>query len=166
MTRTEDKRLRAFAATLRGSGLDMRARELEEMLPRRTRRPASPPRAPGKSKGVVISDEAQRMRVFQRDGFGCCRCASPFSLEMDHFLGRARDKRDEACWTLCRVCHRTGVAFNKTENKPSRRYWLDQFREHAEAHGFTEMVAKVDALIAKNNGKHNGAALRAPRSGT
>mgnify|MGYP000858775972 FL=1 len=164
MTRTEEKRLRAFAATLRGSGLDMRARELEEMLPKRTRRPASPPRAPGKSKEERRQEkrearQATRKLCEERAGGYCeaalyihSRCDGP--LTWDHYWGRGKvPPNHEAEWMICRGHHD-----EKGAGDPTRQRWHEAFREHALRHGYAEQIDRCDRFIALERAQHPEAA--------
>ena len=113
MTRTEEKRLRAFAATLRGSGLDMRARELEEILPSRTRRVSSPPRSPGKSKEERRQErdkrwQAIRVAVYERAQGTCEVCHEQSVDDAHHVISGPERRVYESKFTVlatCRRCH-------------------------------------------------------------
>ena len=114
------------------------------------RRPVPQHRKERAERKAERRDEDTRVReyVFLRDEYRCRACWSRENLELDHFLGRARDRRASACWVLCSDCHRS-----KTENKPSRRYWLVQFRDHI-AGVDSVMATRIAALLALDAGKH------------
>jgi 5-methylcytosine-specific restriction endonuclease McrA len=95
-------------------------------------------------------DAMVRERVFRRDWHQCCNCGTLDGLTLDHAFGRARDRSAAGCWTLCAACHQ-----QKTNNIPSRRWWLERFRAHVASLDATKAV-RVDELIAKDDAKHPG----------
>lgn len=65
------------------------------------------------------------------------------TLELDHMFGRARSENIETVWMLSPDAHQ-----DKTENRPSRRWWLERFRRHAVLHGYGRAIPMVDQLLA------------------
>jgi hypothetical protein len=64
-------------------------------------------------------------------------------MEMDHMWSRSREESVESCWMLCggpQGCHR-----QKTDNKPSRLFWVRKFGIHCALHGYTKQLAKCRA---------------------
>lgn len=88
-----------------------------------------------------------REKVMARAGWACEACEQPviLPLEMDHFFGGSLRRVMEAvetCWGLCRRCHR-----NKTDNLPSRAYWLERFIEHTRKFGYVDAAALASAKL-------------------
>ena len=52
----------------------------------------------------------------------------------------------ETCWLLCGGTD--GCHLGKTNNRPSRRFWLGRFRQHALKHGYARAIPMVDQLLA------------------
>jgi hypothetical protein len=109
--------------------------------------------------------DANRAAVMERAGFRCERivgdprdppgarapherCGRP-AHERDHFWGRARDESVEGSWALCVLCHRA-----KTENRPSRWYWLWSFGAHAARLGYREQWEKAGRAKALELAQH------------
>ena len=124
--------------------------ELAAAMPRTKRRPPTPSKVEREAKRRERwdSDAAVRERVMLRDRAQCRICGATEGLELDHFWGRGRDRTDSGCWALCHVCH-----VNKTENRPSRLWWLGWFRLHVTPIS-AEQVCRVDAALALDAGKH------------
>ncbi len=123
-------------------------KELERaMEPKRSIKPA---RIRKEAKKKTKKEEAAEIRdlVLERaDGF-CESCLINFDPdlrpgELDHFWGRGKERqRVENCWALCRGCHRA-----KTDNIPTRNYWLTGFALHCESHGYMRDAAKARAMV-------------------
>lgn len=97
---------------------------------------------------VVARAGGRCERILGEPGHATGRCGAP-GVEMDHMHGRAREESIESCWLHCVLCARA-----KTENRPSRAYWLWNFGQHAMAHGYDEQVAKVVRLLAVEDAQH------------
>lgn len=113
------------------------------------KRPGPQARKSAKKKRdrIAINREVHDLVEARANGL-CEACAEPFALtdpmEMDHLWGRAKAPTLlENCWGL----HSQSCGMLKTHNKPSRAYWLRRFREHAERHGYTAQVRKVDQAL-------------------
>lgn len=84
-----------------------------------------------------IRTDLVRAEVWRRSEGRCeaCGLQIPDEIgELDHFIGGSRRRRltnTSNCWRLDPECHR-----NKTNNKPSRAWWLGLFEEHCENHGY------------------------------
>jgi hypothetical protein len=119
-----------------------RERRLARSLPRRKAKAAARSVETGARRAV-------RQAVVTRAGGRCEACGTHVTAasgELDHFFGRARSESVETCWLLCPGavgCHRS-----KTDNQPSRRWWLERFRRHAVLHGFGRAIPMVDQLLA------------------
>lgn len=74
---------------------------------------------------------------------GCGRYINAEQGHLDHFFGRGKVAQTEAnCWALTIFCdHR------KTNNDPTRAYWLRKFIAHAEKHGFGPEAERAAAAI-------------------
>jgi hypothetical protein len=118
-------------------------------------------------------ERANRDAVMSRSGGACERetgepgqplgpCGMR-ATDRDHFWGRGREESVDGSWALCRCCHRA-----KTENKPSRAYWLWSFARHAMRHGYDGQVLRTMRAIQFEEAQHPEHALseaRAPRGG-
>jgi hypothetical protein len=102
------------------------------------------------AKRATKKEETAAVRdlVMERaDGF-CEACEINFDPdlrpgELDHFWGRGKEKQTaENCWALCRGCHRA-----KTDNVPSRSYWLAQFGNHCAVKGYDRQCARANREI-------------------
>jgi hypothetical protein len=82
------------------------------------------------------------------------------AVERDHFWGRSRDESVEGSWGLCRLCHRA-----KTENRPSRAYWVWSFARHAMRHGYDAQVTKAMMAIQFEEAQHPEASASRAREG-
>jgi 5-methylcytosine-specific restriction endonuclease McrA len=94
---------------------------------------------------------ATREVVSARSGGRCeaCGATAGEALHWDHFHGRAREESVESTWMLCPRCdHR------KTNNAPTRTYWLCIFRDHCEQLGYGAQVSKVDRHLALERAQH------------
>ena len=51
--------------------------------------------------------KARKKQVFDRDGYKCVECGSPFQIECDHIVNRSQrgNSSMENLATLCRKCH-------------------------------------------------------------
>jgi hypothetical protein len=81
-----------------------------------------------------------RADVFERAA-GKCEAGSCDRTpeELDHFFGRAKaDETVENCWAICREHHR-----EKTDNFPSRAYWLARFGLHSKRCGHMGALERV-----------------------
>lgn len=108
-----ERALRAFVGTLRASGLDMRARELEEILgplPRRVK-----PRAASKAKRDAKRQERAkrwqeiRVSVMERANGICEVCQMEVAEEAHHVISGPERRHMEMPATVvaaCRFCHR------------------------------------------------------------
>ena len=128
------------------------------------RRPSRPPRAPGRDREQRrderrATERANRAAVMERAGGACERetgepgrplgpCGMA-ATERDHFWGRGRDESVEGSWALCRLCHRA-----KTENRPSRAYWLWSFARHAMRHDYVGQVEKLGRAMRLEEAQH------------
>ena len=75
-----------------------------------------------------------RLQIVTRSGLRCeCGCKrAAVRGEMDHFFGRAKAEETLATlWWLRVECHH-----EKTENKPSRAFWLLKFIAHCGRHDY------------------------------
>jgi hypothetical protein len=126
------------------------AKDLRSLLPRRVLK-AKPSKVARAERKAASRDEDAGVRgaVMTRAMGRCECCGSPEALEVDHFFGRARDRSVTGCWGLCSQCHR-----DKTDNRPSRKWWLGRFQRHALFYGYGTKAEGVNALIAKDEGKH------------
>lgn len=86
-----------------------------------------------------------RRQVMERANGSCEHCGvSAWVLELDHVFGGSQRRlleSVETCWALCRTCHRS-----KTDNSPSRAFWLESFIAHALRHGY---LAEADLARGK-----------------
>lgn len=82
-----------------------------------------------------------RALVMTRADGRCEACAFAFTAlnpaELEHFFGKARGESLEACWALCKRCHR-----EKTDSVPSARQWATWFIEHQKQHGYDTTQAR------------------------
>jgi hypothetical protein len=108
------------------------------------------PIRPKRKKLVERMATAQlRAELVIRAGNACEACESHFFHDphMDHFFGRANEPEDEEhCWMLCRQCDAM-----KTDEKPTRAFWLHRFRAHCEHHGYRVALAKVQTKLARED---------------
>ena len=120
-----------------------RAKKLARSLPRRKAEAAD-------HAGEVRATKTVRRSVARRARGRCeaTGAAGP-KLSMDHFFGRARSETVETCWMLS-----PAADFDKTNNIPSRRYWLLRFRRHAALHGYGRAIAMVDQQLALEQAQH------------
>jgi 5-methylcytosine-specific restriction endonuclease McrA len=106
-------------------------------------------RASKKTKRQEVISETDRIRleVWTRSQGLCESCGLPLLRdrgELDHFFGgngrRIQLQCVANCWRCCGSCHR-----QKTDNQPTRLWWLRRFLEHlikVSAHGgWAEQVA-------------------------
>lgn len=106
--------------------------------------------ARGKRPSKAEKREAKltvRETVVQRANGRCENCGRSFNrfdrAELDHFWGRAKAPETTATtWLLCSHCHR-----QKTDEHPSRAYWIEVFLVHLERHehaeGFGDQIRKA-----------------------
>jgi len=105
-------------------------------------------RAQGEKKATKRDAAAEvRAAVSARAGGRCESCGlegitrpAPL-LEWDHAFGRARAESIETTWLLCGGpgrCH-----YQKTNNIPSARVWLERFTAHALAYGYHEAAEQA-----------------------
>jgi hypothetical protein len=71
------------------------------------------------------------------------------ALHWDHFWGRARAESVESTWMLCPHCD-----LEKTDNKPSRIEWLNEFWDHCEWFAYVDEQEKVNRAITLQKAKH------------
>ena len=123
-----------------------RERQLARSLPRRKAERAGRAAETGARRAL-------RAAVFTRAG-GRCECCgveiSSGSGELDHFLGRARSENIETTWALCggpAGCHQ-----KKTDNRPTRVFWLVRVRRHATLHGLGQALQLVQQQLALEPG--------------
>lgn len=70
---------------------------------------------------------------------GCGRTISRLTGELDHFFGRGKAPTTvDTCWMLSPVCHHW-----KTDNFPSKAYWLAKYACHCKRHGYAAALAAV-----------------------
>jgi 5-methylcytosine-specific restriction endonuclease McrA len=80
---------------------------------------------------------------------GCGRRITWATMEMDHFLGRAKwPESAESCWALARECHRA-----KTDKSPTALRWLWLFLLHLQAHGFGQSATASEVLGQLEGGR-------------
>lgn len=87
---------------------------------------------------------ALRAEVFWRAEASCeARGCKAEPTELDHQFGRVRVKQKASnCRALCQAHHRA-----KTNSVPSAEFWLKDFIEHCQAHGYvTEEIAARSRL--------------------
>lgn len=134
--------------------LQARAEQLvqEHQAARGRRLARSLPSRKAKAVGRTAETGARRAirnAVFTRSGGRCECCGTEITkrtFELDHFFGRARSELVETCWALC--SRDQGCHFEKTNSRPTRRWWLERFRRHAVLHGFGRAIPMVDQLLA------------------
>lgn len=131
------------------------------------------PRYPRRSSAArrrteAWGDKELRAAIFERSEGRCeCGCKRRITwrsynlpgFEPDHFLGRARAPQSPVnTWALAPECHRA-----KTENKPSRRWWLTTFLQHLQAHGFgkSETAREVENQLEAERLLEKAADIRA-----
>lgn len=104
-----------------------------------------------------------RMEVWARSDGRCESCRQPFRTygygagELDHFFGGSGRRLEKQsvfnCWRLCRPCHQ-----QKTENRPSRWWWVKQFQSHCQifmrgatlsdiADGYLAAMSEAESLL-------------------
>lgn len=110
-------------------------------------------KADAKAKSKAKKEARREVReacVARADGVceACSRWTGE-SLHLDHFHGRAREESVESCWMLCPRCDS-----EKTENRPTRIYWLRVFRDHAIRRGYAAQVHKCATLIRLEEAQH------------
>ena len=72
---------------------------------------------------------------------GCGRAVTRVTGELDHFFSRGKAPTTErTCWFIAVPCHHW-----KTDNFPSKAYWLASFALHCKRHGFDAELDKVRA---------------------
>ena len=157
MNKADERWLRAFATELRGSGLDMRARQVEERFFKPTRRRPSSTRAPGKSKEERRQEKWARtnnvrVEVFKRDGYACVVCGAEAD-DMHHMLygSGVRNALESAktCASVCRFHHDTAHA-----GDISTLMALAMWAEKA-GFGFAEnaTLRRIEKIKAVRNGR-------------
>jgi hypothetical protein len=123
---------------------------------RRDRTTRAPDLKPTKGQRAATKAEKRRAvyDVVDTRASGYCeacfleKCAAP-GVSRDHFWGRAREESVESVWKLCFACDRA-----KTENKPTRIWWLEKFRAHAVNHRYWEQAAKCSNTIGYELAQH------------
>jgi hypothetical protein len=148
-----------------GPAISARARGL--LAPRkRVARDVGPDRKAQRKATKRQSDRAVYAEVTERDA-GLCTVRLPAALvgecsgrlEIDHQWGRGKAPTTVAnCRKLCKRHHDM-----KGASDPSRVMWLNDFRLHAEAHGYATEADKATALRWLEEAQHPEA--RAPRGG-
>jgi hypothetical protein len=115
---------------------------------------------PGKSRAerkaeLRPSKAAAYEAVIARDGGRCTvrlerLGACEGVLHIDHQWGRGKAP------TLLENCRQLCLRHDlmKTRNEPTRRDWLEDFREHALAHDYPAEIAKADGQIALELAQH------------
>lgn len=114
-------------------------------------------RAPRKAKERVESLDRMAERVACRREVAvrakgkceACNANAGESLHWDHFWGRAREESVESTWMLCPRCDR-----EKTENAPTRAYWIGLFRQHCQGLGYGIQEDKCRRALDLQNAKH------------
>lgn len=162
ITRGIAKRLRAVLEDVRDGA---RADEVEALFllqklePRKAPKKTTVTRKQEKRAARELTGyERRRLRIGieQRDG-GCSvtaehLCCGPF--EWDHQWGRGKAPETlQNGRLMCRNAHSL-----KTDSRPTRLFWLFDFRTHASKHGYAEELLKTDRAIAQEMGQHPEAA--------
>lgn len=134
----------------------------------RSRRLA-PRKAPGReakeakdARDAAFYERAKRGAAWRATSHGFVRCevvdrgvrCGFAAVDPDHVLGGAyrNDSErlgDEGLMCLCRAHHDM-----KHANTPSRAFWLDQARDHAEGHDLPRLLALVEKARARYEAKH------------
>jgi hypothetical protein len=108
-------------------------------------------RRAGEASDARADRKAIRAEVARRAG-GCCEACGArrgAALHWDHFWGRAREESVEGTWMLCPLCDT-----EKTENRPSRVWWLRRFRRHVLDRAYSAQALKVDRALALERAQH------------
>jgi hypothetical protein len=133
------------AAMLLGGGSVHHAPKKRLDLPGKTRaeRRQSKAEARRSTRPLVAARAAGRCEVA---ALGGCRGA----LHWDHFFGRGKVPPSvELEWMLCEEHdHR------KTENVPSRAWWLEVFKLHAASHGYQDALDRCEKSLALELAQH------------
>jgi hypothetical protein len=114
-------------------------------------------KAPGRKaarmdrEDAIAHRSAVRAMVAARSGGKCeaCNANAGESLHWDHFWGRAREESVESTWMLCPRCDR-----EKTDNYPTRAYWIGLFRQHCQGHGYGIQEDKCRRALSLQHAKH------------
>ena len=147
--------------TLAEKRTELRRLEHEAKRLRRAIRKARPgiekPKAPGVSQRERAKTKREKRRetrplVAERDqgcavrAIGGCRG----NLVWDHFFGRGKvPPAVETEWFLCEAHNQ-----RKTDNVPSRTYWLALFRLHCQSHGYSEVADRCAVLMELEAAQH------------
>lgn len=138
--------------------LQSMARDAQDILRRSAPRKAPAKSLPRRSEEKRAAKEARnavtsrvRAAVWARSGGRCESCKAylghlPGDGHLDHFRGGASRRASntvEGAWRLCLACDD-----DKTNNRPSRRYWVVTFAQHGRDHGYAATI------LATNGGEH------------